>query len=300
MKTFVPHYYRDFKCKAGECRHSCCIGWEIDIDPATMQKYNSIKTEFGENLRNNIEIQNGCSCFKLLKNSKCPFLNSENLCDIILTLGEDYLCDICTDHPRFRNFYSERTEIGLGICCEEACRIILSDDKPFSLIPDCSNNENLCLDEISFLEERDVIFKTVENSGNVFTAIDKINEMYELKPTQLNLSKSADLLASFEMLDSAWNDKLLLLKSPQISGADKTAEKAFVNLYKYFLFRHLSDGEFYSALLFAEISVKLIWAICERTDFSFDNICEIARMYSSEIEYSDENTDKIAELAEDY
>ena len=30
MTVTVPSYYKDFKCIADKCRHSCCIGWEID------------------------------------------------------------------------------------------------------------------------------------------------------------------------------------------------------------------------------------------------------------------------------
>ncbi|MDE5994978.1 MAG: flagellin lysine-N-methylase [Oscillospiraceae bacterium] len=298
MKTIVPHYYSDFKCKAGECRHSCCIGWEIDIDPITLQKYNSMETDFGTKIRDNIDFQNECTCFKLSEDERCPFLSGQNLCEIILILGEEALCDICTDHPRFRHFYSDRIEIGLGICCEEACRIILSDNRPFSLIPDCENDVNLTSDEFSFFEERDVIFKAVESSDSVFSAVNKINEMYSLTSVEWNLCETADFFSSLEMLDPAWKDKLLLLKAPKKSNAEKQAEKAFINLYKYFLFRHLTDVDFYEALRFSEISVKLIWAICERTDFSFENICEIARAYSSEIEYSDENTVKVIEFAE--
>lgn len=299
MKTIVPHYYSDFKCKAGECRHSCCIGWEIDIDPVTLQKYNSVETDFGKQIRDNIDFQNECACFKLSEDERCSFLNGQNLCEIILNIGEEALCDICTDHPRFRHFYSDRTEIGLGICCEEACRIILSDSRPFSLISDWRNNENLPLDEISFFEERDLIFKTVENAGSVFSAVNKINAMYSLGSVELDLCETADFFSSLEMLDCGWKDKLLLLTTPKKANAEQQTEKAFMNLYKYFLFRHLTDADFYEALRFSEISVKLIWAICERTDFSFENICEIARAYSSEIEYSDENTAKVIEFAQD-
>ncbi len=298
MKNFVPHYYSDFKCKAGECRHSCCIGWEIDVDALTLEKYNSIKTDFGDKLRENIDFQNGCACFKLGEDERCPFLNEHNLCNIILNLGEDYLCDICTDHPRFRNFYSDRTETGLGLCCEEACRIILSDEHHFSLFSDDKNYENLTADEHNFLSERDLILNLVDNSDSVFIAIRKINEMYQINPFELDLHTAFDFYSSLEMLDISWRDKLNTLKNPQTAQPDNTAEKAFLNLYKYFLFRHLSADNFYGGLNFAEISVKLIWAICERTDFSFENICEIARMYSSEIEYSDENTDKVTEFAE--
>lgn len=298
MKTFVPHYYSAFNCIAGECRHSCCVGWEIDIDPLTLQKYNSIKTPFGKKIRDNIDFQDGCTCFRLNGDERCPFLNEQNLCDIILSLGEDYLCDICKDHPRFRNFYSGRTEIGLGLCCEEACRIILSDERPFSLVSDDENDEILTEDEQDFLCRRDLVFNLVENSDSVFTAIRKINEMYKINPFELDLQTAFDFYSSLEMLDISWQDKLLSLKNSQAAQSDNIAERAFLNLYKYFLFRHLSVFDFYGGLKFAEISVKLIYSICERTDFSFENICEIARMYSSEIEYSDENIDKVTEFAE--
>lgn len=298
MKTFVPLYYSDFKCIAGECRHSCCVGWEIDIDPLSLEKYNSIKTPFGKKIRDNIDFQDGCAYFRLNDEERCTFLNEQNLCDIILNLGEEYLCDICKDHPRFRNFYSGRTELGLGLCCEEACRIILSDERPFSLISDCENGENLTEDEQDFLCRRDLVFNLVENSDSVFTAIRKINEMYKINPFELNSEKAFDYYSSLEMLDISWQDKLNILKNPLTAQPDVTAERAFLNLYKYFLFRHLSVFDFYGGLKFAEISVKLIYSICERTDFSFENICETARMYSSEIEYSDENTDKVIEFAE--
>lgn len=297
MKKFVPRYYSAFKCKAGECRHSCCIGWEIDIDPSAIKKYNALNTDFGQKLRENIDCKNGCICFKLGNDERCPFLNERNLCEIILNLGEENLCNICADHPRFRHFYSDRTETGLGICCEESCRIILSDCNRFSLISDSDDIENLTPTEVSFLNERNSVLKTAEDFDSVFGAINKINEKYNLDSIELNPQKAADFFSSLETLDIAWQDKLSALKSDKTETASKGAHKAFINLYKYFLFRHLTDNDFYGALKFAEISVKLIWKICEKTGFSFENICEIARMYSSEIEYSDINVDKVIEFA---
>lgn len=298
MKTFVPHYYSNFKCIAGECRHSCCIGWEIDIDPLSLKKYNSIKTPFGKKIRDNMDFQDGGACFRLNDDERCPFLNEQKLCDIILNLGEDYLCDICTDHPRFRNFYSDRTETGLGLCCEEACRIILSDSRSFTLISDCENGESLTEDEQDFLCRRDLVFNLVENSDSVFTAIRKINDMYNLNSFEPDLQSAFDFYSALEMLDISWQERLNTLKNSKTAKPDRLAQKAFINLYKYFIFRHTTVDNFFGGLKFAEISVNLIFAICERTDFSFENICEIARMYSSEIEYSDENTDKVTEFAE--
>jgi lysine-N-methylase len=33
MKLIAPDTYPEFCCIADRCRHSCCIGWEIDVDP---------------------------------------------------------------------------------------------------------------------------------------------------------------------------------------------------------------------------------------------------------------------------
>ena len=133
MKLYAPKYYTDFKCIADRCTHSCCIGWEIDIDPVTAQKYSTLKQAYADTVRASIE-HGDTPHFKLEAHDRCPHLNSKNLCNIILSLGEDCLCDICREHPRFYNDSSLGREVGLGIACEEACRIVLSSDD-YSLIP---------------------------------------------------------------------------------------------------------------------------------------------------------------------
>lgn len=299
MKTFVPNYYKDFKCIASLCQHSCCVGWEIDIDECTLEKYNKMNTKLGNRIRENIEPQDEVAYFKLQENERCPFLNSNNLCDLILEAGEDTLCDICKDHPRFRNFYTDRTEMGLGIACEESTRIILSAKEPFSLDLFSGESEDLTAEEISFIEERNGLIRIVEEAENVFSAINKINEMYELNPLNIDFETIADFLLTLEMLDTSWSEKVNLLKENKSTNTqNQDSNLAFKNLYKYFLFRHLTDDEFYENLAFAEISTNIIYTICKNTSFDFKNICEIARMYSSEIEYSDENKEKIIEYTE--
>ena len=46
MKQFIPDYLNSFKCIADKCRHSCCIGWEIDIDKNTLDFYKSIDDDY--------------------------------------------------------------------------------------------------------------------------------------------------------------------------------------------------------------------------------------------------------------
>ena len=133
MNIYAPAYYNKFKCAAGKCCHTCCAGWEIDIDETALEKYGGLSGEFGEKLRGSIDRAD-VPHFRLEEGEKCPFLNSAGLCDIIINLGEEYLCDICRDHPRFRNFWSDRIEIGLGLACESACRLILPDPEPLRIV----------------------------------------------------------------------------------------------------------------------------------------------------------------------
>ncbi|MBQ6613959.1 MAG: flagellin lysine-N-methylase, partial [Clostridia bacterium] len=128
-----PDYYKDFFCIAGECKHNCCIGWEIDIDEDTAERYKNIGGEFGKRLENNISKGENPH-FILGERERCPFLNGQNLCDIICELGEGALCAICAEHPRFHNELPHRVESGLGLTCEAAGRLILGRKTPLTLV----------------------------------------------------------------------------------------------------------------------------------------------------------------------
>ena len=125
MKQYRPSYYKDFRCIASACSDNCCIGWEIDIDEKTASFYRSVGGDFGCRLQKNILRDENGSQF-ILKGERCPFLNEQNLCDIYINLGEPALCEICTQHPRYHEWYGEYKESGVGLCCEAAGRLIFS------------------------------------------------------------------------------------------------------------------------------------------------------------------------------
>ncbi len=86
---------------------------------------------FGDDLRKNINFTPPAH-FILNKNKNCPFLNDKKLCEIYINLGPKSLCKICAEHPRYYEWFDEIKECGIGLCCEEAARIILSQTEPFS------------------------------------------------------------------------------------------------------------------------------------------------------------------------
>ena len=75
--TVWPDFAEDFACKADRCQHSCCRGWEIDIDEATAAYYASLDGPLGEALRANIDVQAvGTHAFHLTADEHCPFLRA--------------------------------------------------------------------------------------------------------------------------------------------------------------------------------------------------------------------------------
>lgn len=300
MKIFAPNYYNDFKCIAGLCKHSCCIGWEIDIDDDTFHYYESIDSAFGKSLRENITKQDGCNCFKLTRNERCPFLNSRNLCDIILNIGENALCQICSDHPRFRNFYSDRIEIGLGLCCEEAARLILTNKNRMSLVEIDNDGDDILCEESSFFAWRVSVFEYFYDNGVSITDKMSIND-------RTICSKEVfKKYLTLEILDIKW--KILL--EELIEEYDNIKEipipqeftKCFEQLLIYFSYRHSSlllEGKGENSILkFVKMSTSIIYALCQlhiskSGNLYIDDIVEYSRMYSSEIEYSQENLDNL-------
>lgn len=130
MTQRTPHYYKSFKCISSECRDNCCEGgWQIDIDDETLDYYRTLPGTLGKSLRENIDFSTGC--FKL-KDGRCPFLDKNNLCIICQEIGFEHIGVVCDQFPRYTEYYGSVKERGIGLACEEAARIIISDRKPFT------------------------------------------------------------------------------------------------------------------------------------------------------------------------
>lgn len=133
MKIYTPSYYARFRCLAGDCRDTCCRGWEIDIDPDSYARYLAQPGEIGDRLRAAIDAQE-TPHFRLVgAEERCPFLNAQNLCDLYVALGRESLCQICARHPRYIEQYGDFAEMGVGLACEAAARLVLLTRAPMRL-----------------------------------------------------------------------------------------------------------------------------------------------------------------------
>ena len=289
----MPTYCRDFKCSADKCSDNCCIGWEIDIDPSSAEYYKNVSGDFGKRLGENINCGEVCS-FKM-NGERCAFLNEKNLCDIIINLGEDALCQICRDHPRYFEWYSAVKEGGVGLCCEEGARLILSQRSPFSTYDTpCDDEGDDGYDEdlydyllwarceiISLLENESlpldsrlfsVLFFAHRLQYNVDNSrYDREKPVTVREKITLDTEKVIRDFSALEIIDEKWGDyiKMLCEKASQTEKfvsrckeENKSIDRYLKNIAVYFIWRYFMksvyDYEVYQKVWLAVLSTLFI------------------------------------------
>ena len=288
MKLYAPKYYKRFQCIADRCEHSCCIGWEIDIDKETMKKYQTLNSGYGSVITDSISTE-GTPHFRLGERDRCPHLDERGLCNIITNVGEDYLCDICREHPRFYN-YTDVAEVGIGMSCPEAARIILSssDDTELEAIGDV----DVEADGTPFngRAARSEIYTILQTADDYPTALDRIYRKYAI-----DAGEDDRWLKTLDSLEYLTTDhKALLMKYSsgcRPEGEDEYLKRFFV----YLIYRHCTEAfdaeDFCDRLSFCLFCERLFASlICSEGAGSLQEIATLASIISEEIEYSEENT----------
>ena len=323
MIYIKPSFYNDFKCIASECTDNCCIGWEIDVDDDSFAEYNKLQGALGDEIRSKITTsEDGSRCFELAHNDRCPFLNEQNLCRIIIGCGEDAICDICKNHPRFYEWFPGVTECGLGLSCEEACRLLLSDEKPLALIEENDGRE-IILDSdedviesdtyIFFSAFRERLFEVLASTD--FTFEEKTVKILSLTESfcdeQIKIKDYKGLVEAYkatEPIDENWtafinnlSDNLdEILKSEGDFKKATNGDMLYSKILAYIIYRHLIKAVFDESVkervCFAVESVRFIYlcdmkAYLEKGELTlWDRIVNL-KNWSKQIEYSEENTE---------
>lgn len=289
MKLYAPRYYKKFKCIADKCEHSCCIGWEIDIDKNTIKKYRKLRCDYAAVIRKSICMED-TPHFKLGEGDRCPHLDERGLCKIILNVGEEYLSDICREHPRFYN-YTDVCEMGIGMSCPEAARLILG------------SSDYEVMEELG---EVDAIAEEIEFNGRA-----RREEIFEiLKSTSLEYREKREKIYNTYSIDKT-DDKRMLVKLDALEYLDVTHKEMFMSFSSenrplgkdvylerflaYFIYRHCTesyDAEDFRARLNFCLFCESLFAslICTEKAETLPDISRIASVISEEIEYSEDNT----------
>lgn len=206
-----PKYFEQFECIGGSCKDSCCIGWELDIDEETYDYYKTLEGEFGDRLRASMR-EGEDNTFVLKKNGRCPFLNEDNLCDIFINIGEESLCKICTEYPRYSEVVEGYMQSDLNLSCMEAGKLIFSDKAAITYVKNdeavySSEKDKVSESLAALLLARDSIlgilqiaYKGKITLGNVIHTISKaagIEHEYYADSQYVKLKKYAKSLARF-------------------------------------------------------------------------------------------------------
>lgn len=296
MLLYAPAYYTRFSCIASACRHSCCVGWEIDIDPDTLSRYKAMTNGYGAVIAQSLE-ESGTPHFRLGPGERCPHLDGQGLCRIISSLGEEALCDICREHPRFYHTTSRGMEVGLGMSCEEACRIILESDDFDDFLPVGEAEGTPEKAEFDPLPYRSYLFSILKSQD--FSYPDRIRfaaESFGISPDIHPDAAWQDVLARLEYLNEE-HKTLFSVYSSDLSTPE-ALEPTLTRALSYFIFRHLSPAatpnEMLASLGFAMFCERLLCSILKsRSELG---IHDAARILSEEIEYSEDNTEALVEM----
>ncbi|MCR4798509.1 MAG: flagellin lysine-N-methylase [Lachnospiraceae bacterium] len=158
MKHIYPDYYETFVCIADKCPKSCCGGWQIEIDEDTLQRYKEMDLSC-------VDYEN--ACFYTDPDKRCKNLDKSGLCRLILSYGEDILCDTCERFPRHIEEFRNVREHSLSISCPEVARILLSRREPVRLMETDDAQE----DEESYDETEQAVYLHLAASRERFLSI---------------------------------------------------------------------------------------------------------------------------------
>lgn len=323
MIVRVPDYFDDFSCLAGQCPHSCCIGWEVVIDDDTAQRYLATDGPLGQRLRAAMQQdEDGDLCFPL-NGWRCPFLNRENLCEIHCAWGEGATSVTCREHPRFTEDYGAFQEITLSASCPKANELLLGSHAPLTfsertcgvpaeagdpwltwLMPLRDRLLDLLRDRRLPLATRLERFLLLSQAAQAQIDRDDAVDLAALWELPCSPARSADaqafypaaceLLSALEVLEPDWPNLL----AQGAAAVPAEPETLLERIAVYFAFRYLpkaiNDGDLLSRAefcVFALLVIRQLAPLC--------GLGEALRRFSCEIEHDADNLEAILDALRD-
>ncbi len=299
LKT--PSFYKDFKCIAGDCPDSCCQGWEVDADDASLEFY---KTLTGD-IRNRIDSvldrdEFGNTIFRLADKKRCPFLNAENLCDMHIAIGGEHTPYTCRMFPRFINDFGGTREMGVSFSCPVASDMMFGLTEPMRFVSELNElppelNEIDAQTYYYLVKAREKAFSIVQDRTHPIhqrlirlldfgVEIQKDLEEYQEGSDDIDFF---DVFRNPELINPQWIDRVNNGKVKSVSD-----EIFNENIASYFIFRYfltaVNDYDVLSKIKMAVIGVLIV------TYFGEDSWT--IHLWSKETEHSQYNMDRYREL----
>lgn len=313
MKALKPAYYDSFLCLAGDCPDSCCQEWDVDVDEASAAYYRSLPGDLGDRLRQVLtDTEDGT--VMTIEEGRCPMWRQDGLCRIQAELGEQALCQVCSQFPRLRHDYGSFVELGLELSCPEAARLILTSDSAPDLefaeagVPE-EPEDPQALDIL--LETRSEALQLLEQPHSTDHALALLllyghhaqvlldgDEEAAFSPeaaletarqlaAEPDIGEFLDFYQHLEILTPRWEQ--LLRQSHQVTLPEQTLSLARYLVKRYWL-QAVSDYDLVSR-------VKFIVSSCLLVGLLGGDYVETAQLFSKEIENDTENVDAILDAA---
>lgn len=301
MKLVVPSFYKDFECIAGVCPDSCCQGWEVDADPDSLKYYGTLGGSIRDKIDSVLDTDEfGNTIFRLAEKKRCPFLNSNNLCDMHIAIGAEHTPFTCRMFPRFINDFGSVREMGLSFSCPVAADIIYNLKEPMSFVEE-QNDLPVQLNEI----DADVYFYLVRARKEAFAMV--CNRQIPLPARLLKLIdygvilqaqldeyseggesiKFTEVFKNPEVINPRWP---LLISGPEYKPV---ADAPFnENIASYFIFRYFLDAV-YDYDILSKIKTAVLGVLINTY---FGESSWTMHLWSKETEHSQCNMDRFKRL----
>lgn len=328
INTF-PSYYKKFTCIADKCPDTCCAGWEIVVDPESLERYRNLKGEYADKINSLITVDADGDSIFIPKEKRCPFLLESGLCEMHIELGEASLCRTCRQFPRHKTYFGARVETGISLSCPEAARLITESPDPitfeseeihadilptaidpnryFTLLEARKTAINILQNRNFSIEKRIIAFLEFSQSVHSllrkkeFENIRKTTESDFLSGSHFEFSqiRAKNTLKKYfsdfkalEMLDPEW---LTALNEAENAEAQDCSgfEWEYEHMMIYFVFRYFMaavfDGDLLTKAKFAAVSFIIIRRL-QANNFS-NKAARVRAMqkYSKEVEHSAQN-----------
>ncbi|MDE6110341.1 MAG: flagellin lysine-N-methylase, partial [Eubacterium sp.] len=298
MKLVTPSFYKNFECIAGACPDSCCQGWEVDADEESLAYYKTLSGGLRERIDSVLDKDEyGNTIFRLADKKRCPFLNSENLCDMHIAIGGEHTPYTCRTFPRFINDFGGTREMGISFSCPVASDMMWNLDEDF----DFDTEINSLPPSINDIDA-ELYFKLLTYRKKAYSIIQ--NREADIKERLVNLLDFAsdiqkelddysengsdteffEIFNNPEVINQEWVEKVKSHNRKPAFPNDKICE----NIAMYFLFRYfLTAVDDYDVL--SKVKMAVIGVLIPAY---FGNDAWTIHLWSKETEHSDVNMER--------
>ena len=286
-----PAYYDRFRCIAGACTDSCCKEWGVWVDEASAEYYRALPGPLGDRLREVLTDEEGGTVMQIV-DGRCPMWRLDGLCRIQAELGEEALCQVCTNFPRIRHDYGDFLEHQLELSCPEAARLILTSPVEDPIRTEAPGGEEPCYDATEMAAMAQLRQKLLDIlADGSRTEAQAFRDCLEAVFGPFQPNEEADLpgitavFEDLEMLTDLWPRKL---REATPRPLDPMVRPLAAYLLRRYWFQEIGLG-----LPDAEGKLGFVIAACVLVNSLPGDFIGNAQLFSKEIENSDCNPETL-------